>query len=186
MKFVGRLGDFAGDGRIASNSLILMVAGNAGDCTAFAKAIGFAPQSLHDALLARPAEVQDRWHARLFFLAPAIKAVLIFLWLASAWLGLFHGSEATRTVTAGLGLPPGWAVPLQLGGSLLDVAVAGLVLFGRCARWSSLVQLMVVIGYTVVIGAAMPRLWLDPLGPLLKNLPILMLVAVHGVIGNKR
>ena len=186
MKLFGRCGDLVGDGPIATNSLVQMVAGNAGDSTAFAKAIGFTPRSLNDALNACPAEVQDRWHARLFFLAPAIKAALIFLWLASAWLGLFHGSAATRAVVTGLGLPLAWAVPLQIAGSLLDVGVAGMVLFDRSARWSSSVQLIVVIGYTLVIGTALPRLWSDPFGPLLKNLPIMLLIAVHGVIGNKR
>ena len=44
----------------------------------------------------------------------------------------------------------------------------------------------VVAGYTLVIGIALPQLWLDPLGPLIKNIPILLLIAVHGVIGNNR
>ena len=94
MRLLGRLGDVFGHGPIATNSLVQMVAGNAGNSTTFAKVAGFSPRSLTEAMLAHPAEVQDRWHARLFFLAPAIKAVLILLWLASAWLGLFHGREA--------------------------------------------------------------------------------------------
>lgn len=186
MRLLGRVGDFAGDGPVSINSLMQMVAGNAGNSNAYAKAIGFAPRGLNDALFARPAQVQDRWQAKLFFLAPALKAVLVFLWLASAWLGLFHGSETTRSVVAGLGLPQVWADPLRIGGSLLDLAVALLVLFDRNARWSTLAQLSVVIGYTVVIGIALPGLWLDPLGALLKNFPILLLIAVHGVIGDKR
>ncbi|MFN4096803.1 MAG: DoxX-like family protein [Sphingomonas sp.] len=32
----------------------------------------------------------------------------------------------------------------------------------------------------------MPALWADPLGPLLKNLPILLLILVHGAIGDRR
>jgi hypothetical protein len=47
-------------------------------------------------------------------------------------------------------------------------------------------QLVVVFGYTLIIGFALPGLWLDPLGPLLKNLPILLAIAVYGVIGDKR
>lgn len=186
MRLLGRVGDIASDGPVSTNSLMQMVAGNAGNSIAYARSIGFAPRSLNDALLARPAQVQDRWQAKLFFIAPAVKAMLVFLWLASAWLGLFHGSEATRSVVAGLGLPQMWADPLRISGSLLDLAVALLVLFDKNARWSSLAQFFVVIGYTVVIGTALPSVWLDPLGPLLKNFPILLLVAVHGVIGDKR
>lgn len=56
---------------------------------------------------------------------------------------------------------------------------------GTHAR-AAVVQLAVVAGYTVVIGTALPALWLDPLGPLLKNLPIMVAIAIYGVIGNKR
>lgn len=186
MHLFGRIGDVAGDGPVSTSSVMQMVAGNAGDSAAYTKAIGFEPRSLNEALLSRPAQVQDRWHARLFFVAPAIKAMLVVLWLASAWLGLFQGSEAARSVVAGLGLPEGWADPLRIGGSLLDLAVALLVMFDRKARWSIAAQLSVVLGYTIVIGAALPGLWFDPLGPLLKNFPILLLIAVHGAVGDKR
>jgi hypothetical protein len=43
-----------------------------------------------------------------------------------------------------------------------------------------------VCGSTLVIGLALPQLWLDPLGPLLKNIPILIAILVHGAIGDKR
>lgn len=186
MRAMGRVGDLAGDGPIATNSLAQMIAGNAGDSPAFADAIGFAPRSLGSALRDRPALVQDRWHARLFFLAPTLKAVLVLMWLASAWLGLFDGAAQTATLVHSLGLPPEWGEPLQIGSSILDVVIAALLLADRTARWSTPVQLIVVLGYTVFIGIALPGLFLDPLGPLLKNLPIMLAIAVHGAIGDKR
>lgn len=186
MRLLGRVGDLTGDGPVSSNSLRQMVAGNGGDGTAFAHAIGFAPRSLTDALLAHPAQVQDRWHARLFFMAPLLKAVLVLMWLASALLGLWFGAAQTEAVVAGLGLPTGWADPLRIGSSLLDVGIAALLLLDRKARWSTPVQLAVVLGYTFVIGLAAPGLWLDPLGPLMKNIPMLLVIAVHGAIGDRR
>ncbi len=186
MRLLGRVGDIAGDGPISTNSLVQMVAGNGGDGASYAESIGFSPRSLDDALLARPAQVQDRWHARLFFLAPAIKATLLFLWLASAALGLLYGGNEAQQVAAGLGLPAGWADPLRVGGSFVDLAVALLLLLDKSARWATIAQLSVVLGYTILIGIALPGLWLDPFGSLLKNLPILLLIAVHGAIGVRR
>lgn len=186
MRLFGRVGDRLGSGPISSNSLAQLVAGNAGDSEAFEAAIGFRPRGFAEALRDRPAQVQDRWHARLFFLAPAITAALVLLWIASAWLGLAHGAAATADLVAALALPPVWADPLRIGGSLLDLGIAGLVLADRRARWSTAAQLVVIAGYTLVIGFALPGLWLDPLGPLLKNLPILALVLVHGAIADKR
>lgn len=186
MYLLARLGDLAGAGPISTNSLKQMIAGNSGASAKFAGAIGFVPRSLDDALLARPAQVQDRWHARLFFLAPAIRTVLVLLWLASAWLGIFHGSAATHALANALKLPPGWEDPMRLGGSIIDIGVAVLVFLDRDARWSTAVQFAVVACYTLVIGIGLPQLWFDPLGPLIKNAPILLLIAVHGVIGDKR
>ncbi len=186
MRFLARIGDVAGNGPIATNSLAQMVAGNAGDSATFAKAIGFSPRGLSDAMRDRPAQVQDRWHARLFFLAPALKIVLVLMWLSSAYLGLFHGHAQTDALVQGIGLPAAFATPLRIGSSILDIAIAGLVIFDRNARLSTPVQLAVVIGYTLVIGFALPMLWLDPLGPLVKNIPILLAIAVHGAIGDQR
>lgn len=186
MRLLGRIGDAVSDGPVSSNSLAQLVAGNGGDSAAYERDIGFRQRSLSQALLAHPAQVQDRWHARLFFLAPAIRAMLIFLWLASAWLGFFHGDEATRQLVAQIGWPASLADPLRIGASLADVGVALLLAMDRRARWSTIVQLALIGGYTVVLGLAQPELWLDPLGPLLKNLPILLLVAVHGAVGDKR
>ena len=186
MRLMGRIGDWLGDGPISTNSLEQMIAGNAGDSTVFAQAIGFTPRSLATALRDHPAQVQDRWHARLFFLAPALHAVLILMWLASAWLGLFHGAAQTEGLLQAIGLPTSWSVPLQLGSSVLDIAIAAQLLLDRSAARAAVVQLAVVACYTVVIGTALPALWLDPLGPLLKNLPIMVAIAIYGVIGNKR
>jgi len=186
MRLMARLGDVVGDGPISSNSLDQMIAGNAGDSAAFAQAIGFTPRSLGMALRDRPSQVQDRWHARLFFLAPLLQAVLLLMWLASAWLGLFHGAAATTQLVSAAGLPESWSMPLRIGGSLLDIAIAAQLLFDRSPARSASCQLLVVGAYTLVIGAILPHLWLDPLGPLLKNLPIMVAIAAYGAIGDKR
>jgi uncharacterized protein YbjT (DUF2867 family) len=186
MRLLGRMGDIAGSGPISSNSLDQMVAGNSGDSQAFADAIGFQPRSLDEALRDRPAQVQDRWHARLFFLAPAIRAVLVMLWVASGLLGLFYGTQQAAAFAAAAGLPAVLAEPLRVGTSCLDFGVAALVLLGRHTRWTTMAQLAMVLGYTAGLGIILPQLWVDPLGPLLKNVPILLLILVHGAIGDRR
>jgi nucleoside-diphosphate-sugar epimerase len=186
IRLLARIGDTLGAGPIATNSLVQMIAGNAGDSEAFARAIGFAPQSMAAALRDRPAQVQDRWHARLFFLAPLLKVTLVLMWLVSAWLGLAHGEAQTEAVVRSLGLPDGSAEALRIGSSLLDIGVGAQLLLDRWAARSAVVQLAVVAGYTLVIGWALPGLWLDPLGPLIKNFPVMLAIAVYGVIGDKR
>ena len=186
MRFLGRIGDLTGDGPIATNSLVQMMAGNAGDSQAFVRMIGFAPRGLEAAFQERPAQVQDRWHARLFFLAPLLQAVLVFMWLMSALVGLSHGGGQTDALVDRLGLPQGLADPLRIGSCALDILVAATLVFDRSAVRSALLQLVVVLGYTLVIGFALPELWFDPLGSLLKNIPIMVAIAIYGIIGDKR
>lgn len=186
LRLMGRIGDIAGLGPISTTSVLQLMAGNAGNSAAFAKAIGFVPQSLQEAMRNHPAGVQDRWHARLFFMAPILKFTLVVMWLASAFLGFAHGAQATHELVQSFGLPQTLETPLRMGSSFLDLVVAAWLLLDRQARWSTLAQLTVIAGYTIIIGYALPHLWLDPLGPLLKNLPILLAVAIHGVIGDPR
>lgn len=186
MRLFGRMGDLFGTGPIATNSLVQMIAGNAGDGEAFANAVGFRPRRLEEILRNQPSQVQDRWHARLFFLAPLTKMILVVLWLASAWLGVACGATMAEAFVTALGWSPTLADPLRIGTSLLDAGIAVLLLADRTARLSTIAQITAVAGYTLVLGIAMPHLWLDPLGPLLKNLPILALILVHGAIGDRR
>ncbi len=186
MRMLARIGDVLGSGPVSTNSLVQLLAGNQGDGAAFARQSGTRPRGLSAALRDHPAQVQDRWHARLFFLAPAVRWILALLWLASALLGLFAGAEQTHATVQAIGLPGGWEDPLRIGASLADLGLAALVLLDRKGGWATGAQLLAVSGYTLVIGWALPGLWLDPLGPLLKNLPILVLIMVHWAVADSR
>jgi len=174
LSLVAKLGDWLGTGPISSNSLAQLLAGNAGDCAAFAQTVGFTPRRLAAALEAEPAE------------APALKTVLVLLWIVSGILGLACGRSAAHTLAASLGLPGVWADPLWVGGSLLDLAMALLLVIDRRGAKAMIGQLLVVLGYTGLLSLALPVLWLDPFGPLLKNLPILLAILVNGVLSDRR
>ncbi|WP_343521251.1 SDR family oxidoreductase [Sphingomonas sp.] len=186
MRMLGRIGDLAGSGPVSTTSLEQIVVGNAADGEAFAQAVQFRPRSVANAMRDRAAGVQDRWHARLFFLAPAIRWGLALLWFASALLGLFAGRAQTLEVLATVGAPESAAFPLQFGTALLDLGIAALVLRDSRAQVATAAQLVVVLGYTLALTLTLPSLWADPLGPLLKNLPVALLILVHGAIGNRR
>src|SRR3546814_12075379 len=98
----------------------------------------------------------------------------------------------TGRLLAGLGLPASLAFPLATGFSLVDIALGlGLLWPALSSRWPgigwlTLAQLGVVLGYTVVLTAAQPHLWLEAYGPLLKNLPVLVLVCVPWALDDDR
>jgi hypothetical protein len=59
------------------------------------------------------------------------------------------------------------------GSALLDIAlgIATIVLSRRRLLW--LAQIGVVVVYTVIISVRLPVFWLEPFGPVLKNVPLI-------------
>ena len=113
--------------------------------------------------------------------APAIRAMhasLVVVWLGTAvvsaldylgFSGLDH--EGARLLASGGIASPTWQAMLIWAGLLTDLAL-GLALLFRPGRYSYLAALLMMIVMTVVGTLLQPALWLHPLGPLLKNLPI--------------
>jgi uncharacterized protein YbjT (DUF2867 family) len=182
------LADLAGGGPMGSAGLRQLLAGNAGrepDGT-FAEAVGFAPASMAVRLAACPAETQDLWHARLYFLRPLLRLVLAALWLGSGIAGFLalpqHYAGIDQAITA-LGLD---ARTIAWLFSAVDLAIGLALLVRWRPRWLGMVQLVIVAGYTAVLGVAAPTLWLDPFGALLKNLPILTAIMVWMAVEEER
>ena len=113
--------------------------------------------------------------------APAIRAMhasLVIVWLGTALVsaldylgfsGLDH--EGARLLASGGIASPTWQAMLIWAGLLTDL-VLGLALLFRPGRYSYLAALLMMIVMTIVGTVLQPALWLHPLGPLLKNLPI--------------
>ena len=135
--------------------------------------LGRAPRPAED-FVAPGLGVDLRRGAALAWLLPLLRisVALVWLWTAAVSLGLYP-AEASFELLARTGLT-GPAASLALyGAALLDLAfgVGSLVLRRRRRLW--LAQIVLVLGYTVIISLRLPEFWLHPYGPVLKNLPLL-------------
>lgn len=103
-------------------------------------------------------------------------ASLVAVWLGTAVVSIVEWNGQSRQVLQQAGLT-GRSLQdaLIVLGIAVDVAV-GLLLWLRPGRLAYLVALVAMAGMTVTGTLIQPRLWLDPLGPLLKNLPIAALL----------
>ncbi len=184
---LGRLGDAMRLGPVSATAVAQLGAGVSADGRALNEATGLRPRPFHAFLAARPAGTQDLWHARLYLLRPLLRLVLAALWLASGLLGLWlaPGTFLPLVPAAG-GLPDAALVALARAGGLADLAIAAAVLRGWRPRLMAGVQAGMVAAYTLAFTALAPALWLLPLGGLLKNLPILALIAVVAVLEEER
>jgi len=143
-----------------------------------ALALGFAPRALDEVLAGQPAHSADRWHARLHFLAPALRLALALTFIASGLVGLSLPADQILALFAGSSLAHGLLLALGWGGSALDILLGALLLAGWRPRLVLAAMAALVLGYTVFIGLLLPAAWLDPFGGLLKNPLVLLALAV--------
>lgn len=66
--------------------------------------------------------------------------------------------------------------------SVIDLAIAAALIAGWRLKEMADVQLVMVIGYTLVLTALAPGLWGDLFGGLLKNVPLIALLLVHRIV----
>ncbi len=149
-------------------------------------AFGMAPRALDDALESRPSQVQDRWQAQLYFLAPALRIAVVALWLLSALAGFFTPASVILHMAGDGVLQQLSPVAMARTGGVLDAALALWLASGWRPRWAVTAMGMSVVAYTASIGAMSPELWLEPLGGLAKNLVILPALAILWVLAERR
>jgi uncharacterized protein YbjT (DUF2867 family) len=185
IRLAARVGDLVG-GTINSTAVRQLAFGNVGSVAAFTQRSGIRPRRMDDMLAAHPAQVQDRWHARLFFVRPLLRLTIAVLWLLSGVIGLLQPAARGAALLGALGVPTSAApiVTWLTCGADLVLGVAVL------ARWRpgplAVIQLALVAGYTVGLSLAEPALWHDPFGPLLKNLPIMAAILALAALERDR
>ena len=65
-----------------------------------------------------------------------------------------------------------------IAGSLVDLAIGVGITIRRSARFALYAALVISLFYVVAGTIILPRLWIDPLGPLIKIFPIMVLTLV--------
>ena len=117
---------------------------------------------------------------------PVLRCTLAFLWLASGITGILDLRDWSVLLSSRLPIGSGAALALLGGACLFDLAIGALLLRRWRPRRLALVQLAAIAAYTAVATALWPSLWLEPLGPLFKNVPIVAAVLAHGAIEEDR
>ena len=186
VRLAARVGDLVGSGPLRTTALVQLEYGNVSDAVAFERAIGFRPRTMTAAFQAAPSHVQDRWHARLYFLRPILTGTLSLLWLGSGIAGLFNPPESGEAIIARLGVPAPLIPTVEYGLCVLDIALGVAVAFAQSWRVLGSLQFAVVVIYTIGLTWLMPSLWIDGYGPLLKNVPILAAIAVWTALQDDR
>ncbi|MBZ9898264.1 MULTISPECIES: SDR family oxidoreductase [unclassified Mesorhizobium] len=173
-----RLGDLAGwlgwRPPIRSNAQKEITRGAVGDPQPWIATTGIHPASLASALAADPATVQERWFAGLYFIKPAIFVVLPFFWIMTGIISLTTGWRNGVELLIGTAVAP-HAEAAVVAGAIADAAVGALIAFRPTSRPGLWGAIAISLFYAIAGTILRPDLWNEPLGPLMKILPILAL-----------
>lgn len=144
-----------------------------------------ALKSLEETLAAHPAGAQDLWFARLYLLKPALIAGLSLFWLASGAIALLRfGQSSAYLEAAGFGAGPAALLTLITG--LADIGLGLAVLWRPFAARALIGMIGLSLAYLASATILTPGLWLDPLGPLVKVVPAILLAVVARAILDER
>lgn len=189
LKGIGRVADGLGwlgwRSPLRTNALVSLENGIAGDPAIWIGRGGTPFRSLEETLKALPATAQERTFARAYLLLPLAIAVLSLFWILSGLIGLV-GFSAAMSVLMEAGFSEHATRAFVFSGSIADL-VLGLAIMKRSwTRAACFGMISVSAVYLLAATVFVPALWLDPLGPLVKVLPSMMLALMVALMLERR
>ena len=193
LKLIGlgaRLGDLIPYSAMNSSSIKMLSQNNIAtdeDTLEFQQRIGFVPRDFNTGVFSHPSTVQDHWHARLFFLKPALQFSLAFLWIFTAICSAFlFPRSASYHLLGEVGIPANLQ-PLFLNSAAAVDGLLGLsMLFWYQLKKVCVLQIGVITLYSAIITVMLPALWLDPFAPIAKNIPLIVATLVFLALESDR
>ena len=184
----GKVGDLLKAGPLGSTMTRMLERGNVGNDARAAEGVSdlSRPRSVNACLDQSAIFVQDRWHARLFWLGPLAWAALVLIWLVSGLSGLVAEPADFAPILEPMGVPAGLQATLVLATAGLNLVLAAGLLLRLWLKQVLALMWISVFFYTLGLGLLVPELWLAPTGGLVKNLGLLLLIPMVMVLENRR
>ena len=175
------LGWFGWRPPLRSNAIVELENGVTGDPHPYQVATGKKVSSLSESLMKLPVGLADRQMARMALLMPVTLATLLVFWLTSGVIGFLNMDAAILVLTNA-----GWSeeiAKISVGlFSATDIGVGLMLLWRKIARLSCVLMIVIGLFYLAASTFIAPQLWFDPLGPLVKIVPAIMLAALGRVL----
>ena len=101
---------------------------------------------------------------------------LAFLWIFTGLTSIFFSPEIGYQILAGANINGTLADISVMGGGALDIALGLWLLTANRIKLCCLIQVAVIVSYTLLLTIIDASFWIHPFGPITKNFPILVLI----------
>ena len=172
---------------ITPDAIKMLNKGNIADVKPFINKFGFRPKSFDQVFAETPAHQADRWHAGLYFLAPLLRFSIAFLWIYTGIVSAFvYPAEQSYKMLADAGVSETWRPLMLHAASLLNISLGIMTLISYRLVLLGLVQITLIIFYSIIISIALPEQWFHPFGPVSKNIPIIVSILIMIVLSRHK
>lgn len=155
---------------LRSTALSVMADDVVGDPDPWHAATGKRLKTLSQTLDTLPSSAQERLFARMQLVFPVLVFLMAVFWILSGVIGLISETAAVALIADEVGTV--LARILLYGGSALDIAIGAGLVWRRTFRAAALASIALSFAYLVSGSVLTPDIWLDPLGPFVKILPV--------------
>jgi uncharacterized protein YbjT (DUF2867 family) len=173
MRIAARIGELSPRALLDRDTLAMLEAGNTGDPSLTRRLLQRSPRAVEDFIDAG-SRATAFVRAGLQWLLPLLRFSIaaVWIWTGVVSLGLYPAA-ASYELLARTGLTGTIATVALYGAAVFDLGLGlgTLVLRERRLLW--ILQMGLIVVYTIIISLRLPEFWLHPYGPLLKNLPML-------------
>jgi uncharacterized protein YbjT (DUF2867 family) len=178
MRFAASVAQLSSRSLLDRESLTMLEAGNTADPADTCELLARPPRPVEQFVAADVRGFVER-HAQLEWLLPLLRwsIALVWIWTGIVSLGLYP-RDASLTLLARTGITAMLADVALYGAAALDLALGAATLLMRRRRRLWLAQFVLILAYTIIITIKLPEFWLHPYGPILKNLPLLVCLAL--------
>lgn len=169
---------------LRTTSLKVLTSGVTGDPTPWREASGQTCLSLSETLRQLPSTAQERIYARVMLAFPICLLVLSFFWIASGVMGFISFDDAMAALDDQI--PEGLSALFVAAGSVADILIGAGLLIRPLTRKAAISGVFLAGGYAFASLIFTPGLWLDPLGPMMKTVPVIAFMALIASIAEER
>jgi uncharacterized protein YbjT (DUF2867 family)/uncharacterized membrane protein YphA (DoxX/SURF4 family) len=159
-----------------AETLAMLERGNTGDPSTLTSLLGRKPRPVREFIAPGEHALQGTT-AALRWLLPLLRISVAVMWFIAAIVSMGpHPTEQSIALLTGIGIPAALADEVLMVAIGVNLTLGILTLLPRRPRWLWSAQILTVLGYTAIISWRLPELWLEPFGPVAKNIPILVLL----------
>ncbi|MDP7593430.1 MAG: DoxX-like family protein [Litorilituus sp.] len=110
-------------------------------------------------------------------LMKAAKFSLAFLWIFTGITSIYFSPEVGYEILESASITGVMADVSVYAGGALDIVIGLWLLTSIKIRLCCIIQVVIIVLYTMLLTFIDPSFWLHPFGPITKNFPIIVLIA---------